>query len=205
VKLSPGTFLQASREAETVVTGLVRDGVGAAKRVTDLFAGLGTFTFALARTPAVDAFEADGAALTALAEVARSTPKLKSIRTFDRDLFRFPLRSKELAAYNAVRAGAAAQAKRACRVRGPEARRRLLQSRNARARSPHPPRRWLSHHARRSRGSVPRISSSRRISRWSPTSSARRARGAPRKPERLRSRGHRALRRTGSRHRTAQD
>jgi len=112
VKLSPGTFLQASREAETVVTGLVRDGVGAAKRVTDLFAGLGTFTFALARTPAVDAFEADGAALTALAEVARSTPKLKSIRTFDRDLFRFPLRSKELAAYNAVvfdppRAGAA--------------------------------------------------------------------------------------------------
>ena len=31
VKLPPGTFLQASREAETVMTGLVREGVGAAK------------------------------------------------------------------------------------------------------------------------------------------------------------------------------
>ena len=33
VKLPPGTFLQASREAETVMTGLVREGVGVAKRV----------------------------------------------------------------------------------------------------------------------------------------------------------------------------
>src|SRR4029078_12835576 len=56
VKLPPGTFLQASREAQTVMTGLVREGVGAAKRVADLFAGLGTFTFALARSAAVDAF-----------------------------------------------------------------------------------------------------------------------------------------------------
>jgi 23S rRNA (uracil1939-C5)-methyltransferase len=116
VKLPPGTFLQASREAETVMTGLVRDGVGAAKRVADLFAGLGTFTFALARSAAVDAFEADEAALTALAEAARRTAKLKPVRTFARDLFRSPLRPKALAAYDAIvfdppRAGAAAQAK----------------------------------------------------------------------------------------------
>jgi len=94
VKLPPGTFLQASREAETVMTGLVREGVGAAKRVADLFAGLGTFTFALARSAAVDAFEADEAALTALAEAARRTPKLKPVRIFARDLFRSPLRPR---------------------------------------------------------------------------------------------------------------
>ena len=116
VKLPPGTFLQASREAETVMTGLVREGVGAAKRVADLFAGLGTFTFALARSAAVDAFEADEAALTALAEAARRTPKVKPVRTFARDLFRSPLRPKALAAYDAIvfdppRAGASAQAK----------------------------------------------------------------------------------------------
>ena len=116
VKLPPGTFLQASREAETVMTGLVREGVGAAKRVADLFAGLGTFTFALARSAAVDAFEADEAALTALAEAARRTPKLKPVRIFARDLFRSPLRPKALAAYDAIvfdppRAGASAQAK----------------------------------------------------------------------------------------------
>jgi 23S rRNA (uracil1939-C5)-methyltransferase len=116
VKLPPGTFLQASREAETVMTGLVREGVGAAKRVADLFAGLGTFTFALTRSAAVDAFEADEAALTALAEAARRTPKLKPVRIFARDLFRSPLRPKALAAYDAIvfdppRAGASAQAK----------------------------------------------------------------------------------------------
>jgi 23S rRNA (uracil1939-C5)-methyltransferase len=108
--------LQASREAETALASLVKEGIGAAKRVADLFAGLGTFTFALARTAAVDAFEADEAALAALAQGARKTPKLKPIRTFTRDLFRSPLRPKELAAYDAVvfdppRAGASAQAK----------------------------------------------------------------------------------------------
>ena len=43
------------------------------------------------------------------------TPKLKPVRTFVRDLFRTPLKARELAAYDAVvldppRAGAKAQA-----------------------------------------------------------------------------------------------
>jgi 23S rRNA (uracil1939-C5)-methyltransferase len=116
VRLPPAAFLQASREAESALVELVRDGVGAAKRVADLFAGLGTFTFALARAAAVDAFESDEAALSALAEAARRTPKLKPVRPFARDLFRSPLGPKELAAYDAIvfdppRAGALAQAK----------------------------------------------------------------------------------------------
>jgi 23S rRNA (uracil1939-C5)-methyltransferase len=116
VKLPAGAFLQASREAEAVLVALVREGVGDAKRVADLFAGLGTFTLALARTAAVDAFEADEAALGALAEAARRTPKLKPVRIFARDLFRAPLGPKELQAYDAVlfdppRAGALAQAR----------------------------------------------------------------------------------------------
>jgi 23S rRNA (uracil1939-C5)-methyltransferase len=116
VRLPPGAFLQASHEAETAMVDLVCDGVGRANRVADLFAGLGTFTFALARTAAVDAFEADETVLAALVEAARRTPKLKPIRTFTRDLFRSPLRPKELTAYEAVvfdppRAGASVQAK----------------------------------------------------------------------------------------------
>ena len=66
VRLPAGAFLQASRQAEAVLVGLVREGAGGAKRVADLFAGLGTFTFALAGDAAVDAFEADEAALQAL-------------------------------------------------------------------------------------------------------------------------------------------
>jgi 23S rRNA (uracil1939-C5)-methyltransferase len=115
VGLPPGAFLQASPEAEAVLTDLVTEGVGRAKRIADLFAGLGTFTFALAGTAAVDAFEADEAALAALAEAARHTPKLKPVHCVPRDLFRAPLGPKELDRYDAVvfdppRAGAAAQA-----------------------------------------------------------------------------------------------
>jgi 23S rRNA (uracil1939-C5)-methyltransferase len=115
VALPPGAFLQASPEAEAVMTALVQDGVGKAKRVADLFAGLGTFTFALAGAAAVDAFETDEAALAALAEAARHTPKLKPVRAVPRDLFHSPLGGKELDRYDAVvfdppRAGAAAQA-----------------------------------------------------------------------------------------------
>jgi 23S rRNA (uracil1939-C5)-methyltransferase len=82
--------------------------------VADLFAGLGTFTFPLARRAAVDAYEADEAALSALAEAARRTSGLKPIRTFPSDLFRSPLGPKELDSYDAVvldppRSGAAAQ------------------------------------------------------------------------------------------------
>jgi 23S rRNA (uracil1939-C5)-methyltransferase len=115
VKLPPGAFLQASPEAERVMVELVRDGLSGAKRIADLFAGLGTFTFALAREAQVDAFEADEAAVAALAEAARKTPKLKPVRSFVRDLFRSPLGAKELSAYGGVvfdppRAGAAAQA-----------------------------------------------------------------------------------------------
>jgi 23S rRNA (uracil1939-C5)-methyltransferase len=115
VRLPPGAFLQASREAEAVLVGLVKEGVGRAKRAADLFAGIGTFTFALAGSAEVDAYEQDEAAIAALGQAARTTPKLKPVRTFSRDLFRVPLTSRELASYDAVvldppRAGAKAQA-----------------------------------------------------------------------------------------------
>jgi len=115
VRLPPGAFLQASRESDAVLAGLVKSGVGRAKRVADLFAGIGTFTFALAGSAEVDAFEQDEAAIAALTGAARTTPKLKPVRTFSRDLFRAPLSARELARYDAVvldppRAGARAQA-----------------------------------------------------------------------------------------------
>jgi 23S rRNA (uracil1939-C5)-methyltransferase len=115
VRLPAGAFLQTSAEAETVMTALVCEGVGHAKRIADLFAGLGTFTLALAETAAVDAFESDEAALAALSEAVRHTPKLKPVRTVQRDLFLTPVGGKELDCYDAVvfdppRAGAAGQA-----------------------------------------------------------------------------------------------
>jgi 23S rRNA (uracil1939-C5)-methyltransferase len=114
-KLPPGAFLQASHDAEAELVELVLEGVGTAKSVADLFAGLGTFTLALARSSAVAAYEADEAVLAALAEAVRRTPKLKPIKTVARDLFRSPLGLKELQGFDAVvfdppRVSAAAQA-----------------------------------------------------------------------------------------------
>ena len=89
--------------------------MGRAKRVADLFAGIGTVTFALAASAGVDAYEQDEAAIAALGQAALATPKLKPVRTFARDLFRAPLSVGDFARYDAVvldppRAGAKAQA-----------------------------------------------------------------------------------------------
>ncbi len=115
VGLPPGAFLQASCAAEDVLVALVLEGTRGAKRIADLFAGLGTFAFALAAGAEVDAYEQDEAAVAALAKAARATPKLKPLRASVRDLFRSPLGPKELGRYDAVvldppRAGAKAQA-----------------------------------------------------------------------------------------------
>jgi 23S rRNA (uracil1939-C5)-methyltransferase len=94
---------------------LVTAAVGSAKRVADLFCGLGTFTFPLAKRSAVLAVDGDKQAIEALANAAKRTPGLKPIETKSRDLFREPLSGKELESFDAVvfdppRAGAAAQA-----------------------------------------------------------------------------------------------
>ena len=97
----PGAFLQASAEAEAITAGLVAEHLAGAKRAADLFAGLGTFSFALARTMRVNAYEASAPMVAALLRGAR-TPGLKQIAAERRDLFAFPLSPKELSGFDAV-------------------------------------------------------------------------------------------------------
>lgn len=112
----PGSFLQATARGEEVLAGLVRDALGPAKRVADLFAGAGPFALRLAEAAQVHAVESDAAALAALDRAARSTPGLRRVTIEARDLFRRPLLAPELAAFDALaldppRAGAEAQAR----------------------------------------------------------------------------------------------
>lgn len=111
----PRAFLQPTREGEAALAGLVREGAEGAKRTADLFAGVGTFTFALASGAAVHAVEADEASLGALSRGAAHAQGLKPVTAERRDLERAPLTAKELNRFEAVvfdppRAGAAAQA-----------------------------------------------------------------------------------------------
>nr|WP_244505540.1 class I SAM-dependent RNA methyltransferase [Methyloceanibacter stevinii] len=122
VRLPSGSFLQASPAAEAEMVALVRDGVGKAKRVADLFCGLGTFSFALAERATVDGYESNAEALAALGDAVRHTPKLKPMRGIRRDLFRDPLGWQELKPYDAVvfdppRAGASAQAEQLAKAK----------------------------------------------------------------------------------------
>jgi 23S rRNA (uracil1939-C5)-methyltransferase len=110
----PGAFLQATADGEAALLSAVRDAVGPARRVADLFAGAGTFALPLADLREVHAVEGDAAMLSALDAGWRQTPGLHRVTTEARDLFRRPLLPDELTAFGAVvidppRAGAEAQ------------------------------------------------------------------------------------------------
>lgn len=110
----PGAFTQATRPAEEAMAELVLGHVGKAKRVADLFAGIGTFALRIARTARVHAVEGEDKALKALDFAARNTQGLKPVTVEKRDLFRRPMMAQELKVFDAVvfdppRAGAEAQ------------------------------------------------------------------------------------------------
>ena len=113
VPLPPGAFLQATAPGEAALLAAVREAVGPARRVADLFAGCGTFALPLAEEAEVHAVEGDATLTAALSAGARATPGLKAITVETRDLFRRPLLPDELRLDAAVldppRAGAEAQ------------------------------------------------------------------------------------------------
>ena len=118
VEAGPGVFLQAVPEAEALLIDLVLNAIPRkARKIADLFSGLGTFTFALARQAPVAAFDGDKRAVGALIAAAKRAQGLKPIEARVRDLFREPLSARELDLFDAIvfdppRAGAAAQAER---------------------------------------------------------------------------------------------
>lgn len=102
VAIPPGGFLQASAEGEAALTQAVRDGVGQAKRIADLFCGAGTFALPLAGGAQVTAIDGEASAVEALATAARRGGRGERIATQRRDLFRQPLTVPELNGFDAV-------------------------------------------------------------------------------------------------------
>ncbi len=111
----PGAFMQASAAADAILARLVLAGLGKARRVADLFSGLGTLSLAIAAKARVLAADSDAGLLGALTAAHRTATGLKPVDTLRRDLFRDPLSPRELDAFDAVvldppRAGARSQA-----------------------------------------------------------------------------------------------
>ena len=110
----PGAFLQATLEGERALLQSVALAIGPARKIVDLFAGVGTFALPLAERAEVHAVEGDAAMMAALEKGARNAEGLKRVTVETRDLFRRPLEDDEFKGVEAVvidppRAGAEAQ------------------------------------------------------------------------------------------------
>jgi 23S rRNA (uracil1939-C5)-methyltransferase len=116
VVLPPGAFLQATAAAEVMLARLVEGHCEGARRIADLFCGVGPFALRLAERARVSAVDNDAAAIAAVQQAAAATQGLKPVQAHQRDLFRSPLAPAELAQFDAVifdppRQGAEAQAR----------------------------------------------------------------------------------------------
>ncbi len=114
VPLPFGAFLQATAQGEAALLASVKEAVGLARRITDLFAGIGTFALPLAEHAEVHAVEGEIKMLTALDKGFRMAEGLKRVTNDVRDLYRRPLEPDEFKYVEAVvvdppRAGAEAQ------------------------------------------------------------------------------------------------
>ena len=120
VTLPPGVFLQATATAEAVLAELVREGASRARKIADLFCGVGPFALRLAEKARVTAADSDANAIAALKAAATNTGGLKPLEAAARDLFRRPFVASELKGFDAVvfdppRQGAEAQARELAR------------------------------------------------------------------------------------------
>lgn len=111
----PGAFTQPTAAGEAALAAHVGAALTGARRIADLFCGMGTFALRLAAQSEVDAYDSEAEMLAALRAAADGAPGLKPIRTTRRDLLRTPLAALELKRCDAIvfdppRAGARLQA-----------------------------------------------------------------------------------------------
>lgn len=116
VPFPPGAFLQATADGEQALTEAAREWLAGVATVADLFAGLGTFSFALAG-PQTKVLAVEAARDAHLACKTAAGRTMLPIQAMHRDLFRNPLLHDELNHFEAVvldppRAGARDQVER---------------------------------------------------------------------------------------------
>jgi 23S rRNA (uracil1939-C5)-methyltransferase len=99
----PGAFLQPTAAGEAALADLAMEAVGQARRVIDLFSGIGTFALRAAERAEVLAVETDAGMLAELKAAADGAAgALKQVTTLRRDLLRTPLSSLEMKKYDAA-------------------------------------------------------------------------------------------------------
>ncbi len=116
LQLPINSFLQATAAGEDDLVRIAKAHFKKAKKILDLFCGVGPFTFRLAEIGKVHGIDSDKNAVASLLQATRFVQGLKPITAEARDLFDNPLVAEELNEYDSVifdppRAGAEEQCK----------------------------------------------------------------------------------------------
>ncbi|MDP1632151.1 MAG: RNA methyltransferase [Caulobacter sp.] len=102
VALPPGSFLQAVPQAEAAMAAFAVEAAAGARRIADLYCGVGTFTFRLAALAPVLAADSAAPAVAVLRAATASAAGIKPITVEARDLSRRPYLSQDLAKIDTV-------------------------------------------------------------------------------------------------------
>jgi 23S rRNA (uracil1939-C5)-methyltransferase len=122
VQPPPGAFLQPTVQGEETLARLACEALAGAKRVVDLFSGVGTFALRLAADAEVLAVETDAEMLAALKAAADGAGgALRDVQVLRRDLLRTPLSTLEMRKFDGAvidppRSGARLQAEQIARA-----------------------------------------------------------------------------------------
>lgn len=111
-----GAFLQATAQGEAALVDAVTQALEGCKNVVDLFCGVGTFTFPIAKFAETHAVEAVAPMVASIDAAWRKTSGFKKVTTEKRDLYERPLLLDEFKKVDGVvidppRAGALEQCK----------------------------------------------------------------------------------------------
>lgn len=94
-------FLQASEEGERWLIEKTLEGLASSKRIVDLFCGIGTYSFPLAKQAKVTAYEIDEAMVRVVNQHAKNMKDSKLL-ALTRNLYTSPLTPNDLYAFDAL-------------------------------------------------------------------------------------------------------
>lgn len=124
VYIPAGTFLQASKEAESKMIALVEKYIGDTNgKIADLFCGVGTFSYPLSRNPNNKILSVDASkALLEGFQTSVNKNMIPNIQIQTKNLFKYPLDEQELSGFEAIvfdppRAGAEEQVKKIIQIK----------------------------------------------------------------------------------------
>ena len=100
IELPVGAFLQVSKKSQQIIADLIIKHAANYRNIADLFAGCGTYSFTLAGSAKISAYEGDGEMVKTINKAAQLN-KL-AITATERDLYKNPLKQSELSNFDLV-------------------------------------------------------------------------------------------------------